>query len=152
VQSAVSSDEAELTAPVALAGSGADFNRPPHEASQIEELLARADRVAPPAQVGTGQPIIGSSSINFAAIEQGIDEVFERIERLGDELAGQAGATRVAEWLVMAGGACAAFEYARIRLREGGPWQAVGSGPVAYEPRLGRRFRGRRWFGGRSAR
>jgi hypothetical protein len=139
-------------APVALASSADDFDRLTERASQIDGLLARAGHVAPVVEAGIGEPIGGSSSINFAAIEQGIDEVFQRLEWLGDGLAGRAGATRFAEWLVIAGGACAAFEYARIRFREAGPWQAASAWPVPCEPRLPRRWlQGRRWFRGRSA-
>jgi hypothetical protein len=85
--------------------------------------------------------------VNFDAIERGVDEVFDRLERLGSELAEGVGATRFAEWLVIAGGACAAFEYARARYREGGLWQMAAGSSIPYEPRLRRR-----WFRPRSAR
>ena len=134
-------------APVALTSSANDFHLPTQRAEQVEELLARAEEAAPAAELRTGSPIAGSAAINFAAIEEGIDDVFDRIERLGDDLVGRAGATRFAEWMVIAGGACAAFEYARIRFREGTQWQTASHWAVPYEPQLRRR-----WFRGRSRR
>ncbi|HWB12357.1 MAG TPA: hypothetical protein VG826_24235 [Pirellulales bacterium] len=135
---------AELSAPVALASSPSDFDHLT-DRPQIEDLVGHADNLAPAAEIRNGAPIVGSSAVDVAAIEKGIDEVFDRIERLGDDLVGRAGATRLAEWVVIAGGACAAFEYVRIRVREAATWQTVGPWPVAPEPRLRRRwFRGRR--------
>jgi hypothetical protein len=138
--------ESELEPPVALASYEKGIN--PHNVRQpaAEELVAQAEYAHPPVEFGSG-PIAELSGINLAAIERGIDEVFDRIERLGDEWAGEVGATRFAEWLVIAGGACAAFEYVRARYREVGPWQAVGGWPIFREPRLRRR-----WFPPRSAR
>jgi hypothetical protein len=136
--------DADLSAPVALASSATDFHRLAERAGRAEELPAHAEQIAPAAQVRGGAPIAGSAAVDLAAIEKGIDEVFDRIERLGDDLVGGDGATRFAEWLVIAGGACAAFEYARIRLREAAPWQTAGPGAVPYEPRLRRRWFGRR--------
>jgi hypothetical protein len=134
-------------APVALATKASDFNGLTAPITTIEELAASVDRVSPTAEMQAREPITGSFGVNFASIERGIDEVFDRIERLGDELAEGGGATRFAEWLVIAGGACAAFEYARARYREGGLWQMGSGGPIPYEPKLRRH-----WFRPRSSR
>jgi hypothetical protein len=84
--------------------------------------------------------VIGSVGVNLAALEAGIDAVFDRLERLGDELTASPGAVRFSQWLVVATGACAAFEYAYARYREGGPWQTSGEWPILVAPRLRRRW------------
>lgn len=137
--------EADVVAPIALASPAVEFNRISVAAATDGES-PRADQVAPVIDFGAGEPITGWSPINFNAIEKGVDDVFDRLERLGNELEG-VGATRFAEWLVIAGGACAAFEYARARYREGGPWQARIGWPIPCEPRLRRR-----WLGFRNVR
>jgi hypothetical protein len=139
---------------VELASSATDFHRVTEQAEQRvgggEELLAHDE--ATPTEIRAGSPITGPTAINFAAIEQGIDNVFDRIERLGDDLVGRAGATRFAEWLVIAGGACAAFEYVRVRFREGTQWQAASHWSVPYEPHPYEPRLRRRWFRGRGRR
>lgn len=147
VASPSSLSESELAPPIALASYEKALK--PVEVSQPtgEEFVAQSERARPSVEFGSRGPIAELSGINLAAIERGIDEVFDRIERLGDDWAGEVGATRFAEWLVIAGGACAAFEYVRARFREVGPWQAVGGWPILREPRLRRR-----WFPPRSGR
>ena len=136
----------QLVAPVALAQAPSEWNRLTARAAALEELVVQAGEVAPTAALVARELMVGHAGMNLAALEQGVDDVFDRLDRLGDELADGAGATRLAQWLVLAGGACAAFEYARARYREGGPWQVASGWPIPYEPRLRRR-----WFGRKDA-
>lgn len=136
-----------LLPPVATTNAPSDWRR----LSDVDELQETAIEQAAiefvETQLNPREPIARSLAFN-SAMERGIDEVFDRLDRLGNELAAEVGSASLAHWLVISGGACAAFEYARARFREGGSWQfAQGGWPMPVEPRLQRR-----WFSRRSAR
>ena len=136
-----------LLPPVATTNAPADWRR----VSDVDELQETAIEQTALAfvemQLNPREPIARSLALN-SAMERGIDEVFDRLDRLGNELAAEVGSASLAHWLVISGGACAAFEYARARFREGGSWQfAQGGWPMPVEPRLRRR-----WFSRRNAR
>ncbi|HEX7376439.1 MAG TPA: hypothetical protein VF278_04970 [Pirellulales bacterium] len=133
--------EQTLVSPVAEGESAGQWPRIGDRALAAlaaEELASSAPLhlVAEPARA----VLIGDAGAPFAALEKSIDAVFERLDQLGGELAEHGQASRVGQWVVVATGACAAFEYARARYREGSGWQAATGGPVFYEPRLRRRW------------
>lgn len=130
---------AALAAPIALASTAGDWIPLPSYAAD-EPVSADADKVASVVDNRTPALLIGPMGVNLAALEAGIDAVFDRLERLGEDFTSSPGAVRFSQWLVVATGACAAFEYARARYREGGPWQAPAPWPIPLEPRLRRRW------------
>lgn len=134
-----------LMAPVAQSDSPSDSDRLSARTAAVAEWLAGAEPLLPAAEGGARSLLVGSVGVGFATLEDGIDAVFEHFDRLGSDLADHAQVSRIGQWLILAGGACAAFEYARARYREGGTWQATSYWPIPCEPRLRRR-----WFGGRS--
>jgi hypothetical protein len=134
-----------LMAPVAQSDFASDWDRLAARTAAVAEWFARAEPLLPAAEAGARSLLVGSIGAPFATLEDGIDAVFERFDRLGSDLADHAQVSRIGQWLILAGGACAAFEYARARYREGGTWQATSYWPILCEPRLRRR-----WFGGRS--
>ncbi|HVX15012.1 MAG TPA: hypothetical protein VHC22_27725 [Pirellulales bacterium] len=135
--------QSDLAAPVVLAGAQSDWRWLTARAAAVEEFVAQARELAPTMASVAGEPLTGAAAAHFA-VDQRLDDVFDQLGRLGDRLIDGAGAIRFAQWLVVAGGACAAFEYARARYREGGTWQVTSFWPVPYEPRLPRRWFGRR--------
>lgn len=133
--------EQTLVSPVAEGESAGQWPRIGDRALAAlaaEELASSAPLhlVAEPARA----VLIGDAGAPFAALEKSIDAVLERLDQLGGQLAEHSQASRVGQWVVVATGACAAFEYARARYREGGAWQAATGGPDFYEPRLRRRW------------
>lgn len=134
-----------LMAPVAQSDSLSGWDRLSARTAAAAEWFARAEPLLPAAEAGARSLLVGSAGAPFATLEDGIDAVFERFDRLGD-LADHAQVSRIGQWLILAGGACAAFEYARARYREAGAWQATNAWPILCEPRLRRR-----WFGRRKA-
>lgn len=134
--------EQMLVSPVADGESARQWRRIGNRAlAALEaEELASAAPLYLAAEPAARAVLIGDAGAPFAALEKSLDAVFERLDRLGDELAEHGQASRVGQWVVVATGACAAFEYARARYREGGAWQAATGGPNFYEPRLRRRW------------
>lgn len=136
-------DERQLVAPVAWATSGAHrtIDRPDADATEIaappvieEQLLFNAS----PQIVGL---IAGAVSGDWSKIERGVDELFERLERLGEELPSATTAWHVGECVALTAGAAAALEYVRAQFREGGTWQGFIDGErEPWEPRLRRRW------------
>lgn len=105
------------------------------------EPFVRAAKL-PSAEMAVRPLLAGPAGASLATLEKRVDAFFERLDQLGGGLAEQGQVSRIGQWLVIAGGACAAFEYARARYREGGTWQAPSISPNFYEPCLRRR-----WFG-----
>ena len=136
---AVVGDDQPLTAPVAWANSGEDRPRALFDA---DTAALPVDR--PPFLAGSPQVaglIAGAIGADWSRIERGVDQLFERLERLGEELPSAATAWHVSECVVLTAGAAAAFEYVRAQFREGGTWQAfVDGGREPWEPRLRRRW------------
>lgn len=147
----------QSSAPVALPAAGGEQTlvSPVAEGESAGRWQQIGDRVLAAleaAEIASGAPLhlvaepaaravlIGDAGAPFAALEKSIDAVFERLDQLGGELTEHGQASRVGQWAVVATGACAAFEYARARYREGGGWQAATGGPDFYEPRLRRRW------------
>lgn len=134
-------------APVAQSDSPGDWHKLSGRTAAVAEWLARAEPLLPVAEAAVRSLLIGSVGAQPSTLEDGIDAVFERFDGRGIGLTDHAKVSRIGQWLVLAGGACAAFEYARARYREYGGWQAASAWPVLYEPRLRRR-----WFAHRSTR
>lgn len=131
-----------LIAPVALEDAPSDQGRPVLGTFDVEAWFSQAERAVPAAEFAS-RIVVGAAALDTAMFEEGIDAIFAGIDRLSGEVGKHSTVSRLGEWLVLAGGACAAFEFARARYREEGPWQAT-SWPVLCEPRLRRR-----WFAGR---
>ncbi|HEV7224732.1 MAG TPA: hypothetical protein VGN42_18620, partial [Pirellulales bacterium] len=132
----------ELAAPIALIAPDGDGSPP----SPDETAMAWAFRFAPDAAPTPSQLaglLAGPAAANLALIEQGVDALFERLDRLGGELAEKIGPRQCAHALLAAAGAAAAWEYARAWYRENEAGSTVdGRGPS--ELRLRRRWSLRR--------
>ncbi|HJT33210.1 MAG TPA: hypothetical protein VJ783_14295 [Pirellulales bacterium] len=140
---AIAGDEQPLVAPVAWATSGAqrtigqlDADDTDYAAPPIVEEPSLFD--ASPQIVGL---ITGAVNGDWSKIERSVDELFDRLDRLGDELPSAATAWHVGECVALTAGAAAAFEYVRAQFREGGTWQGFIDGErEPWEPRLRRRW------------
>lgn len=132
-----------LMAPVAHSDSPSDWKTLSARTAAIAEWFARAEPLMPAAETGARAILVGSLGAAIASLEDRADAVFERFGDIGGDLT-HAQVSRIGQWLILAGGACAAFEYARARYREGGACQAMGVWPTFYEPRLRRRWFDRR--------
>lgn len=109
----------ELAAPVALLAPDGDATPGTADEAAIAQLLQRAADAASAAAPQVAKLLTGPAGINLALVERGVDELFERLDRLGGELAESAGPRQFAHLLMAAAGAAAAWEYARARYREG---------------------------------
>lgn len=143
VPAAIVGDEQPLVAPVAWATSGAqrtigqlDADDTNYAAPPIVEEPSLFE--ASPQIVGL---ITGAVNGDWSKIERGVDELFDRLDRLGEELPSAATAWHVGECVALTAGAAAAFEYVRAQFREGGTWQGFIDGErEPWEPRLRRRW------------
>lgn len=147
VPAAIVGDEQPLVAPVAWATSGAqrtfgqlDADDTDYAVPPIVEKPSFFD--ASPRIVGF---ITGAVNGDWLKMERSVDELFDRLDRLGEELPSAATAWHVGECVALTAGAAAAFEYVRAQFREGGTWQGFIDGErEPWEPRLRRRWFRRR--------
>ena len=133
----------ELAAPIALiAPAGDGLPQLPNEPATAWAFRFASDAATvAPSQLA--ELLAGPAAANLALIEQGVDALFERLDRLGGELAEKIGPRQCAHALLVAAGAAAAWEYARAWYRENEARPtADGRGPS--ELRLRRRWSLRR--------
>lgn len=107
-----------LAHPIALLSPGGDE---PSASQAGEESAAWKDAVSAETELAAPQfagPLAGSIAANLELLEQGVDALFERLERWGAEWTSGAGPRRFGQALIVAAGAAAAWEYARARCRE----------------------------------
>ncbi|MGH7192602.1 MAG: hypothetical protein ACREJM_03605, partial [Candidatus Saccharimonadales bacterium] len=132
-----------LAAPVAEPDSPTDFFGRMAYAAVIAAPFARPGPLILAAEAGARPLLVGAVGVPFATLDNCIDAVFEQFNDLDGGLIEHA--SGIGQWLVVAAGACAAFEYVRSRYHEEGPWQAASDWRILSEPRLRRR-----WFHPRS--
>ncbi len=138
---AVADHAEELAAPIALLGPSGELRVALRETAMEPELALEAPTLPTLPLAGL---LLGPNGAGLILIERGVDELFERLDRLGSELAESVTPRQFAHAVMVAAGAAAAWEYARIRLREGEAGRIPKDLRAPREPQLPRRWMRRR--------
>lgn len=131
----------ELADPITLLAPSGELSFAAREAAMEPPLAEETPTFPAPPLAGL---LLGPNAAGLSLIERGVDELFERLDRLGSELAETVTPRQFAHALMVGAGAAAACEYARIRLREGEAGRIPKDWRATRELQLPRRWMRRR--------